>query len=222
VVLTQRDLGDEFDRQVRTLLDLKYPVMSGLAEDAFVQLVSPLRHVAVTHGASAPAGRVSFVLVVTQRLAPAERTMPLTTLAGKNKPGFIDRLYPPGDLQRFKPIPELEIPAGDAYLALDIDRGGQTLNVTPDKAMSTITEQGRTPLTVDEGVALITHVPRSLERNMCFSLAGSRCGDRRVPALWISKGAPKLGWCWAGNPHTWLRTASCGGRAGPSSHRQSA
>ena len=43
-------------------------------------------------------------------------------------------------------------------------------------------------------------------------LAGSRCGDRRVPALWISEGAPKLGWCWAGNPHTWLGTASAGSR----------
>jgi hypothetical protein len=40
-------------------------------------------------------------------------------------------------------------------------------------------------------------------------------GDRRVPALWISGGAPKLGWCWAGNPHTWLGSASCATRLGP-------
>ncbi|HZI97726.1 MAG TPA: DUF5701 family protein, partial [Actinomycetales bacterium] len=64
----------------------------------------------------------------------------------------------------------------------------------------------------------------SLERNRCFMLAGSRCGDRRVPALWISsgtgkdgtanRGAPKLGWCWAGNRHTWLGHASAGSRDG--------
>ncbi|GAA3754239.1 hypothetical protein GCM10022402_36140 [Salinactinospora qingdaonensis] len=80
--------------------------------------------------------------------------------------------------------------------------------------MVTITEQDRTPLTIGEGIAFITHYPDSLRKNNCFSLVGSRCGDRRVPALWISKGAPKLGWCWAGNPHTWLGSASCAGRAG--------
>ena len=34
-----------------------------------------------------------------------------------------------------------------------------------------------------------------------------------VPAIWISNRAPKLGWCWAGNPHTWLGSASCSDRA---------
>ncbi|WFF07707.1 DUF5701 family protein [Micromonospora sp. WMMD1076] len=29
-----------------------------------------------------------------------------------------------------------------------------------------------------------------------------------MPALWISQGAPKLGWCWFGNPHTWLGSAT--------------
>jgi hypothetical protein len=56
-------------------------------------------------------------------------------------------------------------------------------------------------------------------------LLGSRCGDRRVPALWISggsardggtarRGAAKLGWCWAGNHHTWLGHASAAQRVG--------
>ena len=47
--------------------------------------------------------------------------------------------------------------------------------------------------------------------------------DTRTPALWISggtgrdgkerKGAPKVGWCWAGNRHTWLGFASATGRS---------
>jgi len=56
--------------------------------------------------------------------------------------------------------------------------------------------------------------PELLERNHCFSLAGSRRGDRRVPALWISRNAPKLGWCWEGNPHDWLGCASAAVRVG--------
>jgi hypothetical protein len=45
-----------------------------------------------------------------------------------------------------------------------------------------------------------------------FSLLGSRRGDRRVPALWLSGGRPRLGWCWAGAPHFWLGSASCAER----------
>ena len=41
--------------------------------------------------------------------------------------------------------------------------------------------------------------PSSPHARAC-SLLGSRCGDRRVTAIWVSMGAPRLGWCWAG-PH---------------------
>jgi len=36
--------------------------------------------------------------------------------------------------------------------------------------------------------------------------------DVAGPAIWISRGAPKLGWCWQRNPHTWLGMASAGAR----------
>jgi hypothetical protein len=61
---------------------------------------------------------------------------------------------------------------------------------------------------------VLTHHPDFLSKNNCFSLLASRRADRRVPALWISAGAPRLGWCWAGNRHTWLGSASCGARLG--------
>ncbi|MGW0174505.1 DUF5701 family protein [Rhodococcus sp. NPDC003322] len=34
-------------------------------------------------------------------------------------------------------------------------------------------------------------------------------------ALWISQRRPKLGWCWNGNPHSRLGSASAGRRIGP-------
>jgi uncharacterized protein DUF5701 len=212
MISTSLDAGTEFDRQVSTLLNKGYPRLCGLSEDEFTDLVAPLRRVAVERGEwmrPPTAARVPFLLVIAAELAPADRTMALTELKGK--PGFAD--LQPDDLRRFTPIKELDVPNSSAYLAFDIDRGAETRNVTPDDALATITEQGRTPLTVAEGIAFITHHPGSLEKNNCFSLVGSRCGDRRVPALWISKGAPRLGWCWAGNPHTWLGSASCAERA---------
>ncbi|GHB37322.1 hypothetical protein GCM10010377_30390 [Streptomyces viridiviolaceus] len=207
--------GAEFDRQVGTLTALGYPAMSGRTPEQFAELVAPLRAEAVAH-ANTPydldAGRVPFVLVVTRELAPVERTMPLTTLHGGRLPGFVDRSFEPGALERFVATKEAEPPAPDAYLLFDVERGEEFCGAVPDDAMAVVAERGRTLLTIEEGIALVTHHPQVLVKNKCFSLGGSRSGDRRVPAIWISQKAPKLGWCWEGNPHTWLGMASAGSR----------
>lgn len=104
------------------------------------------------------------------------------------------------------------LPDQHVYLLLDVERGEEFCGAVPNDAMATVITRGRTLLTVEEGIALITHYPEILVKNKCFSLGGSRSGDRRVPAIWISQHAPKLGWCWEGNPHTWLSMASAGGR----------
>ncbi|MEU5780243.1 DUF5701 family protein [Micromonospora lupini] len=205
------DAATEFDRQVDQLVRLDYPALAGMPENAFRDLVAPLRARAVDGAASLPAptaARVPFLLVITRDLIGVEPRLALTTLAGKNKPGFLDRHYAEDDLPRFDPIKELEVPAGPAYLLFDVDRGEEFRNLAPAAAMEGMTAQDRLPLTIDEGLALITLHPAALASNRCFSLVGSRCGDKRVPALWISQGAPKLGWCWYGNPHTWLGSAS--------------
>jgi hypothetical protein len=208
------DAGAEFDRQLRALLDKGYPRAAGMTTSGFVAQLEPLRAGVLRRGrrrgAAMTAPAVPFLVVVTKRLVPAERSMPLTDLGGR--PGFVSP--DTADIHRFEPIDAVQLPAGNAYVGFDVERGDEFRGVTPDGALAAITARDRTPLTVDEGIALVTLFPQSLQKNHCFSLVASRCGDRRVPALWISKAAPKLGWCWAGNPHTWLGSASCGGRWG--------
>ena len=205
----------EFDRQVRNLVELGYPALAGLDPDRFAALVAPLRDAAAavpSAGYDPEAGRLPFLLVLTRQLVPIEETMPRTTLAGKGRPGFVDHSYEPGSLERFVAIPEAGLPDQHAYLLLDVERGEEFCGAVPEDAMSVIGERGRTLLTIEEGIAMIAHFPQVLVKNRCFSLGGSRCGDRRVPAIWISRGAPKLGWCWQRNPHTWLGMASAGAR----------
>ncbi len=84
--------------------------------------------------------------------------------------------------------------------------------MTPDDALVRILERGRLPLTIDEGIAVLAQCHDVLKTENAFSLLGSRRGDRRVPALWLSGGRPRLGWCWAGAPHSWLGSASCAKR----------
>jgi len=101
-------------------------------------------------------------------------------------------------------------------VALDVDRGDEFRAVPPDEAIATIGARGRTGLTIDEGLSLAAAFPASLVKNHCYMLAGSSRGDKRMPALWISEKAPKLGWCFDRNPHTWLGVASVGARVAAS------
>jgi len=118
------------------------------------------------------------------------------------------------DLARWGPVDGVRIPAGAAHLALDVDLGDATRGVRPDDALTLLSDEGRSPLTLDEGIALVASHPDVVYRNHGVQFPGSRCGDRRVTAIWLSRGRHKLGWCWAGNPHSWLGMASCAARWG--------
>jgi hypothetical protein len=202
------DYEQEFDRQLENLIERGYAGLAGITNEEFRDLIAPLRSRVHELNALPHApedGRIAFVIVIKRQLVASSEALSLVTL--KSKPGIVS-MYPatPDD---FNPIDEVEIPSGSVYILAGIDRGKETLNVTPDQAMVTIIGQGRSPLTIDEGIAVLTQFPEFLKRNNCFSLLASRRDDRRVPALWISEGRSKLGWCWAGNPHTWLGSASC-------------
>jgi Family of unknown function (DUF5701) len=143
-----------------------------------------------------------------------------------DKPGFV--VTDMVDVDEFAPIPSVKLPDAPLYLLRDLDRGDAMANWSPDEALPAIIEAGRTPLTLSEGVHWLLQRPDVLARGRCFMTIGSRrrkAGgslDARTPAVWISNGtgrdgpanrdAPKVGWCWAGNRHTWLGFASASGR----------
>ena len=210
-------LDAEFDRQRGILLAKGYPKILSLSPAQFIAMIEPLRAVAQASAScrvpAAPLVQMSFVVIVSSVLARAENLMPLTSLAGGTAPGVVDRNHGEDELGSYVPIPVLTVPTAPVYLLIDVERGEEFCGVRPDDALAVILERDRTPLTIHEGIALVTQFPGVLEKNRCFMLAGSRRGDRRVPALWISEKAPKLGWCWAGNPHSWLGTASAASRA---------
>jgi Family of unknown function (DUF5701) len=194
--------------QAETLIELGIHRIAGLEADQ-------LRKVADIPGS---------LLVVHPDLAPASMLAPLLRL--NNKPGFV--VTDLADVDEFTPIPSLELPDAPLYLLRDLDRGDTMANWSPDEALPAITGAGRTPLTLTEGLHWLLQRPDVLERNSCFMTIGSRrrkpggALDARTPAVWISNGtgrdgpanrnAPKVGWCWAGNRHTWLGFASAGER----------
>jgi hypothetical protein len=202
----------EFEQQINNLIDKNYHYFAGLTEEKFRELLEPLRQKAATLEIPNKIleGRLPFVIVISSHLVPIEKMMSAVDRHGKA--GFIN--LTPATPADFKPIDEVTIPKSAAYLLIDIDRGKETLNIPPEQALEIIKKQARSPLTIDEGIAILIHYPDFLQKNNCFSLLASRRGDKRIPALWLSENRPKLGWCWNGNPHTWLGSASCKRRVG--------
>ncbi|MFJ4106906.1 DUF5701 family protein [Oerskovia enterophila] len=160
------------------------------------------------------------LLAVHPRLAPPSVLAPLLRLGDKE--GFV--VVDMDDVDRFEPLEGLALPEGALYVVTDVDRGDDMANWSPDEALPEIARRGRTPLVLSEGIHWAVQVPDVVARNHCFMTIGSRLRkdegrlDSRTPAVWISngtgrdgkarRGAPKVGWCWAGNRHTWLGFAS--------------
>lgn len=206
-------MESEFDRQVSNFIQKEYPSLAGMAVDKFLELLKPLRekitdlpHTKV----DLENGYIPFVIVVKNNLVAAEKMMERVERQGKRG---VTKLFPHTSTD-FSVRDDVLLPSSPVYLLIDIDRGREYLNVTPEVAFTAIKQAHRSPLTIDEGIALITHFPDFLVKNNCFSLLASRhLGDQRVPAIWINgKNEPHLGWCWDRNPHTWLGSASCAHR----------
>ncbi|MFB7646410.1 DUF5701 family protein [Streptomyces sp. NPDC056084] len=183
---------------------------------------------AARRGSSARGGGLEssdVLLAVHPDRVPASALAPL--LRREGKPGFV--VVDMADVDRFAPC-GVEVPNSPLYLVTGLDRGDHLANWSPEEALPALTGDGRTPLLLSEGIHWLLQQPEMLERNRCFMTIGSRLRkangvlDSRTPAIWISNGtgrdgrdrrdAPKIGWCWWGNRHTWLGFASAVGRGG--------
>ncbi|MCX4869230.1 DUF5701 family protein [Streptomyces sp. NBC_01005] len=198
--------------QAERLSELGVPDLAGIPADEMR---------AFTEGAGG--ARTDALLVVHPDRAPASALAPLLRRDGK--PGFVVVDMP--DVDRFTPV-DIGLPEASLYLVTGIDRGDDKADWSPEEALPALTEENRSPLLLTEGIHWVLQQPRALERNRCFMTIGSRLRkanggfDARTPAIWISNGtgrdgrerrnAPKVGWCWWGNRHTWLGFASATGR----------
>ena len=200
-------LTEQLDR----LIELGVPTLAGRSEADFRELASGLTG--------------EGLVCVHPSLVPASVLTPLLRLG--DLPGFV--VEDMTDLDGFVPIAGVEVPERPLYLLTGVDRGDDLLGWTPNAALPEIVGRRRTPLTIGEGISWLLQDPDRLEPNRCFMCVASRKPkgrglDARTPAIGISRGtgrdgaarrgAPKVGWCWAGNHHTWLGVASAAGRRG--------
>jgi hypothetical protein len=197
--------------QVRRLVELGVPEAAGVAKADFVSSAADLPDLP------------DAVVAVHPRLVPAAALTPLLNRNGRA--GFV--VSDLVDLEEFVPVDGLAVPDRPLYVLREVERGDDLLGKTPAEALPLIVDRTRSPLTISEGLSWLLQQPEQLQPNACFMTIGSRKRrrggfDARTPAIWISggtgrdgkdrRGAPKVGWCWAGNRHSWLGFASASGR----------
>lgn len=200
--------------QLERLIALGVTRLAHLTDDELRSLAADL----------VPRAGGTALLVVHPSLVPASRLAPLLDRDGR--PGFV--VEDMTDLDDFLPVEPVLVPDRSLYLIDEPERGDEMRDWSPEEAMTAIHGRGRSPLTVSEGISWLLQRPELLEPNHCFMTIGSRKLrprgglDARTPAIWISggtgrdgrerRGAPKVGWCWARNRHTWLGFASTAAR----------
>ena len=87
------------------------------------------------------------------------------------------------ELVGYRPIEGVDVPEAAVYLLADVSTGPETLGVRPNDAIPMIREAHRTPLTIDEGVALVTQFPDVFARRNAFQAVGSRTDNEADPEL---------------------------------------
>lgn len=168
------------------------------------------------------------LLVIHPSCVPASRLTPLLDRGGKH--GFVVVDMP--DVDDFTPIEQVTLPASSLYLVHDIDRGDHMANWSPNEALPAVTASethtphpwGGHPLAASAATSPRTE-PLLHGDRLPASQARRRPGRKDAGAVDQQTGpaemgretanAPKVGWCWAGNRHTWLGFASAADRNPP-------
>ncbi len=199
--------SEEASRQLDRIVALGYADVADMSEDAFRALAQPLI-AALEH--SDLGGDI--LLIPTRELVSPESLIARTSI--NRMAGFTT--MPPRDIASFLPQDGFTPPEGPFYLVVEPHTGTCYINREPDVARKLIDSDERLPLTLEEGLAIATQHPEWLLEKNGFNLLGSRSADGRVPSIWMSQNAPRLGAVWPNSRHTWLGNAYCMARRGVS------
>jgi hypothetical protein len=188
-----RERLETFDGQVKTLIDKGYPEAAGMEKDRFLGYVNPLRD----------KFEIGGIIVIPERIVSIPKQMSLVKLDGKTGYTCLNL----GALRQADGVETPNVP----YLIRDVENGVAMRNTSPDNCVKQFKKQGRFGLVTEEGIAIVTHKPETLNDHY-IDLPGSRYDSDIVPRLRLSGGRPELDYGWADIANSRWGSASCGSR----------
>jgi hypothetical protein len=158
-----------FTKQVTTIRERKFHIPTGLSESDFIHRhLMPLKQLLLKHDrdTKGEASHIPLIVVIPHAIVPL--SYQLDSIRESINDIQLEHIIKPEWFENAKGVSTPDKP----YLILDVETGYAMKNTTPKKCVKIFTDTGRFPLTVDEGIALISHFPEVLESHW-LDLPGS-------------------------------------------------
>jgi len=172
--LARRTVGEVlFDSEVANLIRRHYPQAMRLTYGSFSSFFSPFRR-SIRDTDCSKRDRIPFLIVFPEKAIPIERQL--------DRIRFDDQRCV-ARLRLTSLVPNLgEELSSLPYLIFDVECGGLTEGMAAEESASVFESESRSALTVEEGVALLTHAPNALRRHN-IGCAGHLLDECFVPVF---------------------------------------
>lgn len=158
-----------FNEQIERVIARNFPSSANLSQDDFIErYIDPLRQVLIEHQLETEVLEkcIPFLLVLPHNIVSLSYQLKVIRQTLNQK--RLEYIIKP---EWFENAPGVSTP-NVPYLILDVDTGLTMTNITPAKCIEKFHQEGRSALTIDEGLALVTHFPEVLESHW-LDLPGS-------------------------------------------------
>jgi hypothetical protein len=162
-------LVELFYQQLKTIIEKKFHVPTGLSESDFINRhIMPLKQLLVENGKHTKSveSRIPILVVVPHTIVPL--SYQLERIRESVDDIQLEHVIKPEWFENAKGVSTPDKP----YFLVDVETGYAMKNITPKKCVQSFRDEGRFALTVDEGIALISHFPEVLESHW-IDLPGS-------------------------------------------------
>jgi hypothetical protein len=153
-------LTELFAQQINTIMERKLHIPTGLSESDFVNRhIMPLKELLVENDRDTKMAEshIPILIVIPHPIVPL--SYQLESIRESMNDMQLEHIIKPEWFENAEGVSTPDKP----YLLLDVETGYAMKNITPKKCVKTFNDEGRFPLTVDEGIALICHFPEVLE-----------------------------------------------------------
>ncbi len=164
-----KTLNDLFSDQISRLIEKKYHIMAKLSESEFINgQIIPLKQLLDKYDIDTTVreNRIPFLVVVPHNVVPLSYQLESVRMVVNKKK--LEYIIKP---EWFTNAPGVSTP-NKTYVLIDVETGSAMINTPPKKCVQIFNNEGRFALTIDEGIALITHFPEVLD-NHWLDLPGS-------------------------------------------------
>lgn len=153
-------LVELFSQQLNTIIERKFHIPTGLSESDFINRhIMPLKQLLAknTKDTTIEKSHIPILIVVPNTIVPLSYQLERTRESINDIQ--LKHIIKPEWFENAQGVSTPDKP----YLLLDVETGYAMKNTPPKKCVKSFNDQGRFALTVDEGIALISHCPEVLE-----------------------------------------------------------